>query len=206
MFNKINVSDELTFYENKDLNCYVGDNETEVNVGVMVEVLDLVGATGEGDENYPFIVSMGLMASSPHESFNELQEGDETSQASLLYDCNSYMGSIPVDHVLVNAVNGGLDEILPMFSVGEAKLMTIKSNFGTVAAQQGPGTEFKYLMFASEDAAQKFVDFVMKERASVLTMMIGFILDRPINMMGDSGWSQIETMVNGSRYNKSKGA
>jgi len=33
--------------------------------------------------------------------------------------------------------------------------------------------------------------------AEARSMMIGFILDRPINMMGHSGWSTMKTWVHG---------
>lgn len=202
MFKKITLSDELTFYQNDNLNVFMGDDEKQVNLGLMVEILDIVGATGEGDENYPYVVSFGLMTSRPHESFYEGQAGDEVTQEALLYDCNGYMGSVPVDHILVNAVNAGLDEVKKLFTIDEAKVVTKKPRFGTVAAQHGPGATFSYLMFANEEAAQKYVDFIIENRAQALTMMIGFILDRPINMIGDTGWSSIETMVEGSRYNR----
>lgn len=193
MFTKIQISDELTFYTNDDLNVQLDEND--INLGLMVEVLDIVEATGEGDENYPYIVSIGLMTKKPHESFNET-DGDIT-ESSLLYDCNGYMGSIPVDHILTAAVNGGMDELIKLFNVSEAKLVIEKRKWGTVAAQNGPDSEFKYLMFSSEESAQKFVDFIINNRAGMLTMMVGFILDRPINMIGNNGWGQIETMVNG---------
>ena len=77
-------------------------------------------------------------------------------------------------------------------------IVTKKSDFGTVAAQYGQGYEFKYLQFKTEDACEKYVNFLVENRADCLMgMMIGFILDAPINMVGDSGWSVIEKQLKG---------
>lgn len=192
MYKKMVISDDLSFYKNKSLNVQLDDED--VNLGLIVETLNIVDATGEGDENYPFVVSMGLIASKPHVSFDE-SEGNLTG-IGLIWDCNSYMGSVPVDHILVNDTNGKLDQILKLFNVGEAKLVTEEVTHGTVAAQNGK-TKFSYLMFANEEVAQKYIDFIIQDRAPVLNMMVGFILDRPINMMGESGWSMVEKMHKG---------
>lgn len=198
-FKKIELNENLYFFKSPDLNCYLDDKK--VNMGLIVEILDTREFDDMADENFPFIVSMGLMTSRPHKSFDAWDGENPTSIESLIYDCNSYMSSIPVDHFLQDAINGGLDEILPLFNVGEAKKVTIRPKFGTIAAQKGPGSEYSYLQFSDLDQAEKFIDFIIENRVHSLTMTIGFILDRPINIMGENGWGQVETMVNGSKYN-----
>lgn len=100
-------------------------------------------------------------------------------------------------HASLEDLKGDAFEALSkQFTAEEASVFRIKSQWGTVAAQQGPGTEHKYLRFATEAAARKYVQLLSK-RASAMGIMVGFILDRPINMMGETGWKQVQTMVFG---------
>ena len=174
------------------------DDDKQRRFGLHVEVLNMLDATGEIEfESAPYIVSVSIVADKPHKSFDESNDG-KTSKLALIEDCISYMGGVPVDHVLQDAVNGGFDEIKKQFTLDEAVLIKEKMTFGTIAAQKGKDAEYQYLRFKTEDAANKYVQLLLK-RASALTMMIGFILDRPVNMMGETGWSVIEKQVKGCR-------
>ena len=176
------------------------DDEKPRQFGIVFETLDMYEATGEEEfKDYPYVVSIGIVADKPHKSFDE--SGGNPCQVSLLGDCLGYMGSISVDHVLVNgtksnAENGenGFEAMASNFTVLEATIKTYKSIF----EQDEP-----YLSFKTEEAAQKFIDLVILHRLSVL-MLVGFILDQPVNRIGETGWGQITTMVKGCNYNHKK--
>ncbi len=177
------------------------DDEKRRQFGVVFETIDMYGATGEEEfKDYPFLVQIGIIADKPHKSFNESDERSEKpSKLSLLQDCYGYMGAISVDHILVNGTKSqaeqgesGFDAIAQNFTVLEATVKTYKSIYEK---------DEKYLSFKTEEAAQKFIDLVILHRLSVLGL-IGFVLDMPVNRIGDTGWSQMETMVRGSNYNK----
>ena len=113
------------------------------------------------------------------------------------------MGGIPIDHTLSLGVKCG-DEcegtafecLAKHFTVFEAKVLIDTPRFGTYAAQKGAGSEIKYLRFKTEAAARKYVK-LLANRTGVLSSMIGFILDRPINRMGEDGWSVIGKQIGG---------
>ena len=176
------------------------DDEKPRQFGIVFETLDMYEATGEEEfKDYPYVVSIGIVADKPHKSFDE--SGGNPCQVSLLGDCLGYMGSISVDHVLVNGTKSnaekgenGFEAMASNFTVLEATVKTYKSIFER---------DEKYLSFKTEEAAQKFIDLVILHRLSVL-MLVGFILDQPVNRIGETGWGQITTMVKGCNYNHKK--
>jgi len=177
------------------------DDEKQRQFGVVFETIDMYEATGDKEfKDYPFLVQIGIIADKPHKSFNERDERSEKpSKASLLSDCYGYMGAISVEHFLVNGTKSqaeqgadGFEAMASNFTVLEATVKTYKSIYEK---------DEKYLSFKTEEAAQKFIDLVILHRLSAL-MLVGFILDQPVNRIGDTGWKQIETMVKGSNYNK----
>ena len=204
MIKKQDISDNFVYVSSKDFT-FALDDEKSRQFGVLFEITDMLDATGEKEfEGYPFIVSVSIIADKCHKSFNQ---GDvKPSKLSLLLDCNSYMGGVPIDHTLTDSVGGSkelgmggaFEKLSSQFNSSEATVKTSKSNFGTVAAQRGP-VEYSYLQFKNEAAARKFIDYLIANRVSALSVIVGFILDRPINMAGDSGWSVITNHVFGCK-------
>ena len=196
---KLRLDDSKLYVTSKSFQFEL-DDEKRRQFGIVFETLDMYEATGEEEfKDYPYLVSIGIVADKPHKSFDE--SGGNPCQISLLSDCLGYMGSISVDHVLVNGTKSnaekgenGFEAMASNFTVLEATVKTYKSIFER---------DEKYLSFKTEEAAQKFIDLVILHRISALGL-IGFILDRPINRIGDIGWKQIETMVKGCKYNRKK--
>lgn len=182
------------------------DDEKQRQFGVVFEMTDMHAATGgEEFKDYPFLVQIGIIADKPHKSFDAETErgysGIKLSKASLLSDCYGYMGAISVDHILVNGTKSnaekgenGFDAIAQNFSIQEATVKTYKSLYEK---------DEKYLSFKTEEAAQKFINLVILHRLAVLGL-ISFILDKPVNRAGTTGWTQIETMVRGCNHNRKK--
>lgn len=183
-------------------------DEKERQFGLYVEILNMFDSTGEEEfEDYPFVVEISIVADKPHKSFNE--SGDKPTKLGLIYDCHSYMGGVPIAHYLNDSVKdkegGGesfeesFDCLAKQFSPLEAKIVSQKAEFGTVAAQRGK-TETKYLQFATYEAGLKYVNYLLEHRADILGTMVGFILDMPVNMVGHTGWSVIESHVKGKKH------
>ena len=176
------------------------DDDTEHQFGILFEILNMHEATGEEQYKHaPFIVSAVIMADNPSKDFSEEPEDKDISKCGLLYDTYRYMGGVPIDHFLINSINGGLEQIKENFSLKEAILVKEKQCFGTYAAQHGTGQEFEYLQFKTKDAAKKLIDILIKTRVDAISMMIGFLLDNPINLMGDDGWSVVNHQVKGHK-------
>lgn len=179
-----------------DKNWVFGLSSKERQFGLMFEVVDMYDATGdEKFEDYPILVGAAIMADKPHKSH---YEGDgKPDHDGLLMDTYGYMGGVPVEHILLHSVNGKFGEIAKEFSVTEAKVVVEEPKFGTAASQGHKRIE--YLQFKDNDAAQKFIRLLLEKRVGVLGMMIGFILDMPINLMGHDGWSVLRSQVNPKR-------
>lgn len=179
--------------EKKVWTCEVEDKE--VPLAIYIEILDMKEATGEPEfKQYPFVVSFGIMAAKPHKSFYE-GEG-KVERLSLLSDCHSYMGSVPIDHLLLETDKLNKNITLEL-KAKDAQLTTHKAEFGTLAAQQGKGAEITYPQFKTYEAAEKWAKTMVEKYADVHMMCVGFVLDRPINMMGEPGWNTITKQVEG---------
>ena len=196
---KIRLDDSKLYVTSKSFQFEL-DDEKRRQFGIVFETVNMEEATCEDEfKDYPYLVSIGIVADKPHKSFDE--SGGNPCQISLLGDCLGYMGSISVDHILVNRTKSnaekgenGFEAMASNFTLLEATIKTYKSIFEK---------DEKYLSFKTEEAAQKFIDLVILHRISVLGL-IGFILDQPVNRAGETGWKQIETMVRGCEYSREK--
>jgi len=214
-FKRLEIGENLTFVTCKGFQLGLADDNGDDKMhqfGIMFETIDMADAAGEKEyDQYPIVVSAEIMVLKCHKSFNE--SAQKPTVDGLLYDAKSYMGGVPIDHILTHAIRNSAEKIkssfeslVSQFTPNEACVITQKAQFGTVAAQKGPDHEFKYLQFKTFDAAEKYIEFLIENRINALGMMIGFILDKPINMIGDSGWSVIENQVNGCKSNRKVGA
>lgn len=183
---------------NKNWVCGLSDQDN-VELALHCEIVDMDGATGEPEyKEYPYVVSVSIVAAYPHHSFNELMGEDKPDQLSLIEDCMSYMGGVPVDHKLLDMDKDNKD-ITGNLKAKEACLVTKACDYGTVAAQNGKGTEITYPQFKTEEAAQKWIKELVKLYGDCLMSFVGFTLDQPINMIGDTGWGVIENQVSGRK-------
>lgn len=176
--------------------CGLEDND-DVELALYCEITDMYEATGEKEfEQYPIVASIQIVVADPHKSFDE-SDNKDANRLSLISDMVSYMGGVPVDHDYISTDKSNKD-ITSHLKIKDACLVTHTHDFGTLAAQRGKGTSFSYPQFKTEDAAKAWVQELIKLYGDTLMMMVGFTLDRPINMIGDTGWKTIEQQVKGS--------
>lgn len=182
------------------------DQETEegvkyVQLGVLFKITDMLDATGEEEfEEAPYLVSAEICVDKPHPSFveYELAEGEAPEKMDLILECSNYMGGVPIDHILDETPL----ESIKAFSEDEAITKTHKARYGTIAAQRGP-VEHTYLQFKTKDAALKYIGMLSK-RVGPTMSLIGFILDRPINLVGETGWTTIMQQAKGKGWKRNR--
>lgn len=198
------IHDNLIYVTDKSFEFGL-DDEKSRQFGILFEITDMDEATGEKEfKNYPFIVSASIVADKCHKSFDESGDAKPT-KFSLIYDAHSYMGGVPIDHILTHSikpasvVGDAFEALAGQFTAKQAMVKTNKLEFGTAAAQLGRGVELDYLQFKTFEDAERFVNLLIETRLDAISIMIGFILDRPINLMGESGWSVIKKMVKGAK-------
>lgn len=182
------------------------DDGDQQQFGVLFEIIDMYDATGEEEfENYPFVVEASIVAHEPSQEFAEdagvdLSPDDYGYNLALIEMAYQYGGGVPITHIIQDEISKGSDKGLQPLLKGIPKrdydIVEVTPQFGTVAAQRGPGTRQETVHFADYDAARKYVENMLS-RLDALGVMIGFILDRPINMMGEPGWSTMEMHVFG---------
>jgi len=181
--------------ENKNWQC---EMDKPIKLAYYIEILNMDDATGEEQyKDYPYIVSIGICAAKPHKSFDETDNDHKPSKLDLIYYCNSYMGNVPVDHKFIDtdAINKNITSEL---KACDAYMHTYKADCGTVAAQKDQGAKITYPQFKEYDCAEKWAKALVNEYGDMLMSLIGFTLDQPINMAGDTGWNTIEQQVKGA--------
>lgn len=189
------------------------NDDKNLQFGIVFQTVDMWNATGDPEfKEYPFTVSASIVMDKCHRSFDESGMA-RPSKLSLLSDAMQYMGGIPIDHILTHDIifsnevrnkgykghQANFQTIVNQFNPNEAMVKSYTANFGTVAAQYGSGSMFNYMQFKDEAAALKFVNYLIDHRINSLSMMIGFILDRPINLAGITGWDMVNNMVKGCK-------
>lgn len=195
---KIELYEGHSFFSSPSWICGLEDNE-ELPLGFYLEVTDMYEATGEEEfKQYPFLFSISILpVNCDIEYSKDAGLSDEELEGvdhAYLSDVYSYMGGVPVDHKFLSTDRLNKD-LMNQLKIGQAMLVTSNPEYGTVAAQEGPGAELIYPRFKDEDDCQNFAESLIEAYGDALMMMIGFTLDAPINMAGHDGWSVIKSAV-----------
>lgn len=192
------TDDVIFFVTSPSWNVQLGDIDKDVPVGLYCSAIDMYEATGENEfKQYPYYIEIEIMAAHPSKKFYE-GEG-KPNQIGLIWDTHSYMGGVPVTDKFLS-VDESNKKIIDQLKSKDAKVIVEEPQYGSVAARRGRGTEFSYPVFKTREAAEKFLKDLVEEYADlIMGIMVGFMLDMPINMVGDDGWSIIEKQVMGPR-------
>jgi hypothetical protein len=180
-------------FESKRWSCTISGKT--VPLVLLMEVLNMEEITGEEEfQDYPYLVSVSLMVARPHKSFYD-GEG-KPSKSELLYYCHQYMGGVPFDHELIR-IDSLNNNIMGELKAKQAKIKTTKHDYGTIAAQEGKGSSFSYPMFKDSESAYEFGKQLIEAYGDTLLGLVGFILDKPINLVGETGWGVLKKQLKG---------
>ncbi len=172
-----------------------------VKLAAIAEILDYNDIDSSliptwGDEEYPIVVEVAIMVHpddmSPDYidtilSGSGLGEQDRKDYKkdrplSLLFDAYSYSGGVSVN---METVAGG--EI----SKAETLVRKEPSRFGSM---------IKSRYFKDFDNAEDYIRNVYAHNLQVVMMMVGFYLDKPVNLVGTTGWDIIEQQALGKEW------
>lgn len=184
------INDELHYLTDESFKLQLSDGKDR-QFGVAFRVLDMYDATGEDEfKKYPFAVEVDIVLDNPHKSFFE-EDIKDPDKYMIIESCMSYMGGVPITHLLEQRVytndSKGFGGLCKNVDKDECKIKSRKDAQG----------EHKYIMFKTYEAAVKYLTNMVNDRCGVLSIMIGFILDKPVNLIGETGWSVIEHQVRG---------
>ena len=184
------IDDSITVLIPKEheIKCVLSDNK-EVKLGVIAEIIDLREFDEQYDNDpYPFVIEFSLIPLEPSQkAIQETFKGydinpKEVEKPYLIAEIYRYFGGVPfnIESIKANDEDKFLKEI-------DSEVRTrIQRLWG----------EIKVRYFRTIEDADKFIKKVAPLRLPALSVMIGFVLDRPLNLVGWTGWDIIEHIVN----------
>ena len=156
--------------------------ENDIHLGLYVEIIDLRGYDSSEDEKeYPFLANASVMVipeeASP-EFLDDVRSGDDFEPDA--NDILHYGGGVPASNFL-EGIHGGPDSDVPS--------ILKKDRFGR-----------KNRYFKTYEDAEQYTKEVYASNAHAMFGLIGFLLDQPINLMGNDGWSIIRLQKKNENY------
>lgn len=183
--------EEITQYHNKSWVCAVNDNDKdkEIPLTLVTRSIDMDEATGEDEyKDYPVIVEFGILNKNCHKSISLYTERDYSGKYSNVQDVMSYCGfvSITTNILSTDILNKNFQNEL---KIKDACMKSYKCRFS--------GETKQYPAFKTHEAANEFAEKLVYEYGNTLMALVGFALDRPVNLVGETGWRTIELCHHG---------
>jgi len=171
----------------------VNDKELEVPLGVIAEIMDMRDIDSKYDDDvYPFIIEFSITSLKFHVDYikdaigdDDIYEEIKDKKDALVMDAYRYGGGVPFNIEHIKGVKEDFKDI-------HSEVRKIKNHL-----YKEP-VEARY--FKDYDSCIKFIKVIAHQRIIPVLRMCGFWLDRPINLVGHTGWSVIESQ----RLNKDK--
>lgn len=177
---KFEIDDNTIYVTNENFKLYL-DDDIPHQFGVLFKIYDSSDFDDYNNKNYPFIIDSGIIVDNPHSSFNE---DEYSNHISTIMDCDAYMGTVPIVNFINKCVSSpnkdAFNELVEYFSIKECSIV-----------------DKNYLQFSTIESCHKYIDFIIKNRLRSLPISVGFILDQPLNMLGETGWDTITKMIKG---------
>lgn len=182
------VTEELFLIEvNPPIECFIDNSEGKeirVILGLLAEIVDLRDLDDKwDDEEYPIIILTSLI---PLEPINPevlkkaLEccglEDCELNRELVAYALNTYVGGVPVNMEIIKS------------SMKEKK----EGEIETVVEADCQGRVHR--RFKTREDAERWIREVIAPHAEALRF-VGFFLDEPINLLGNTGWDIVELCV-----------
>lgn len=190
--------------------CGLKNDEPHIQLGIYAHLINTAEyGYGEAPEDYPILCQFNVVVHNPAINDSALEscgldrdyfepfENDPEAQAEAVREMLQDYGSsgVPVDSLLVYGIRGHLEkDALGALLEGleGVKLCDSKNPF--------TGEPCKVPWFSSWEDAEEFCKRALK-RGDTLMGLIGFALDKPVNMVGADGWSMIRAQVEGKNWN-----
>jgi hypothetical protein len=141
----------------------------------MVEVIDMRDIDHEYDDRmYPFLVGPEIMVvpEDMHRDFKKRCLNSPGDKFDII-DAKMYSGGVNAESFL--------------FECSREPPATTRSSFCMMKNGRGE----KYPMFETAEDARMYIMDVLFENFDMLFLMIGFVLDKRVNLIGETGWDTI---------------
>lgn len=185
-------SEQLKQFYKEDWQCQIdGEN---VPMTIVVESLDMDQITGESEyKDYPIVPEIGLLNRDCHISITKDMAGQDfnpESEFSDLYDVRSYCGAACyiLDEILnIDKLNKNIQANL---KISDACLKSYECRF--------TGEIKQYPAFKTHEACLEFLTALVMKYGDIVMAMIGFYLDKPVNLVGNTGWETVKLCLKGT--------
>lgn len=171
------IYENLYYVENKNWSCELdGEN---IPLGITLEILDLrdIDENVSDEDLCPYSIQVGIVPQNPDVDYWEGDEDyTEDCKLSLIGDMYGYRGSCAYISD---------PDLTDKFNLTEATRRSFKDTHTG---------ETKYYLTFSEDALNKALDAYISD-VSLKMSLIGFILDQPVNLIGTTGWDELEKAI-----------
>lgn len=163
--------------------------DSEIPMTMVVEVINMLDATGEDEyKDYPVVFSVGMLNKNIHKSIQESidcypDDTPNTDDILSYYGMNCYLDEVMYE---MDSSNKNLKKDL---SIDTACISNYECRFTKKQKQ--------YLKFKTEEAAFNFAEKLVLEYGNTIMTLVGFYLDRPVNLVGQTGWDQTEKLEKG---------
>jgi len=172
----------LDQYYDKNWKCEVDGHK--VSLSLVSETIDMYEATGEGQEKgYNIMPSIGVINLNVHRSLSEDVNDDHDGDYSYLEDVLNYCGFVDLSEVFLN-IDKDNDNLMNKLTIKEATFDNYQCRF--------TGETKIYPKFKDQGAARQFSYTLIERYGNVVMGLIGFYLDKPVNLIGETGWKTIE--------------
>lgn len=157
--------------------------EHKIPLAIHAEIIDMREYDNAYDNSdYPFMVHLNITAKEFHKTYKEKAlnglQPNEISEMGIYEECVRYGGGVPLSMV---GISGGGEDW---------------SGISSKIAENNRGDEWRE--FADYDSCKKYIMQVIAKQVPAVFMMIGFTLDKQVNMIGNSGWDIISDQALGT--------
>lgn len=163
--------------------CFL-DNDEEVPMTIVVEVTNMYGATGEEEyKDYNYVFSIGLLNKDIHPSIKDYMGpdyGDTPDEILGYFGLNCYL-----DEFFMSTDESN-NKFLNELTINQACLSQYKCRF--------TGKMKNYLKFKTEEDAFAYAEKIVQAYGEIAMTLIGFHLDKPINLIGQTAWEQTKKL------------
>lgn len=179
----------VTQYYKKGWKCILSEDETEVPMTLVVEVINMYDATGEGEfKDFPVLFSIGILNKNINENLKnnlDIEDGSKIYPDDVIghYGLNCYLEQMFLDTDKINK------NLMSELKIDQACLYDYDCRF--------TGETKQFLKFKTEELAFNFAEKLILEYGDTFMTLIGFHLDKPINLMGETAWKQTEDLERG---------
>ena len=159
----------------KDKNWTAILSEKEIKLNLVCEAIDMDGATGETMDGYPIMLACAIMVDSKDMSKKYKKEVSQSMESSTIFDAYEYSGGVTVNHTL-----NSITEVKPVSHTNAKCKIIDDKKWG------------KEVWCETTDDALQYAKDIYSSKAEALFGLVGFVLDQPINRIGNTGWDILE--------------